>query len=129
MSGTCRKTPRSWTALQGTADRRDELFPRSRGWEELRRKKILPALMASRPDGHVLRAWVPGCSTGEEAYSLAMVFKEALEAGSSPRKKITLQIFATDLDKDAIDKARRRLSGKHCRRRLARANEPVLRQG
>ena len=47
-------------------------------WEELR-KKILPALIASRPHGHVLRAWVPGCSTGEEAYSLAMVFKEAME--------------------------------------------------
>jgi two-component system CheB/CheR fusion protein len=73
-------------------------------WEELR-KKILPALIASRPDGHVLRAWVPGCSTGEEAYSLAMVFKEAMEK-IKPKKKITLQVFATDLDKDAIDKAR-----------------------
>ncbi|HSY17700.1 MAG TPA: chemotaxis protein CheB [Candidatus Acidoferrales bacterium] len=73
-------------------------------WEELRRK-ILPALIASRPNGHVLRAWVPGCSTGEEAYSLAMVFKEVMEK-VKPRKKITLQVFATDLDKDAIDKAR-----------------------
>jgi CheB methylesterase/CheR methyltransferase, SAM binding domain/CheR methyltransferase, all-alpha domain len=73
-------------------------------WEELR-KKILPDLIASRPHGHVLRAWVPGCSTGEEAYSLAMVFKEVIEK-VKPRKKITLQIFATDLDKDAIDKAR-----------------------
>jgi len=73
-------------------------------WEELR-KKILPALIASRPDGHMLRAWVPGCSTGEEAYSLAMAFKEVME-NSKSRKKITLQVFATDLDKDAIDKAR-----------------------
>jgi chemotaxis methyl-accepting protein methylase len=73
-------------------------------WEELRRK-ILPALIASRPNGHVLRAWVPGCSTGEEAYSLAMVFKEVMEK-VKPRKKLTLQVFATDLDKDAIDKAR-----------------------
>ena len=73
-------------------------------WEELR-KKILPALIASRPDGHVLRIWVPGCSTGEEAYSLAMVFKEVL-AKLTSKKKIRLQIFATDLDKDAIDKAR-----------------------
>jgi two-component system CheB/CheR fusion protein len=73
-------------------------------WDELR-KKILPALIASRPDGHVLRAWVPGCSTGEEAYSLAMVFKEAMDKARS-RKKIKLQVFATDLDKDAIDKAR-----------------------
>jgi chemotaxis methyl-accepting protein methylase len=73
-------------------------------WEELR-KKILPALIASRPNGHVLRAWVPGCSTGEEAYSLAMAFKEVME-NSKSRKKITLQVFATDLDKDAIEKAR-----------------------
>lgn len=73
-------------------------------WEELR-KKVLPALIASRPNGYMLRAWVPGCSTGEEAYSLAMVFKEALEK-LKPRKKISLQVFATDLDKDAIAKAR-----------------------
>jgi two-component system CheB/CheR fusion protein len=73
-------------------------------WEELRHE-ILPALIASRPNGHVLRAWVPGCSTGEEAYSLAMVFKEVM-GKLKIRKKITLQIFATDLDKDAIDKAR-----------------------
>jgi hypothetical protein len=47
-------------------------------WEELR-KKILPALVAKQPQGHVLRAWVPGCSTGEEAYSLAMVVKEVID--------------------------------------------------
>ena len=73
-------------------------------WEELR-KNILPALIASRPNGHVLRAWVPGCSTGEEAYSLVMLFKEVMDE-LKPPKKIRLQVFATDLDKDAIDKAR-----------------------
>jgi len=73
-------------------------------WEELR-KKILPALITSRRAAPVMRAWVPGCSTGEEAYSLAMVFKEALDK-LKPAKKIKLQVFATDLDKDAIDKAR-----------------------
>ena len=97
-------------------------------WEELR-KKILPALIASRPHGHVLRAWVPGCSTGEEAYSLAMVFKEAMEK-LKPRKKITMQVFATDLDKDAIDKARAGVyPGKYLRRRGAETDEPVLHQG
>ena len=53
----------------------------------------------------MLRAWVPGCSTGEEAYSLAMVFKEALER-VKPAGNFSLQVFATDLDRDAIDKAR-----------------------
>jgi two-component system CheB/CheR fusion protein len=73
-------------------------------WEELG-GSVIPALLASRPDGDTLRAWVPGCSTGEEAYSLAMVFKEAMEK-IKPPKKFKLTVFATDLDKDAIDKAR-----------------------
>jgi two-component system CheB/CheR fusion protein len=73
-------------------------------WDELR-DKIIPALLASRPSGQALRAWVPGCSTGEEAYSLAMVFKEAM-GKVKPAKNFTLNVFATDLDKDAIDKAR-----------------------
>jgi len=67
--------------------------------------EAIPALLASRPPGKTLRAWVPGCSTGEEAYSLAIVFKEALEE-VKPRGKFSIQIFATDLDRDAIEKAR-----------------------
>jgi two-component system CheB/CheR fusion protein len=73
-------------------------------WEYLR-EKVIPVLLDDRPSGHMLRAWVPGCSTGEEAYSLAIIFKEALEQ-VKPVKRYSLQIFATDLDKDAIDKAR-----------------------
>ena len=90
-----------------STDRRRESpapIPRGGPWEDLRRS-VLPSLLASRPAGHALRAWVPGCSTGEEAYSLAMVFKEAM-AKVKPAKKFTLNVFATDLDKDAIDKAR-----------------------
>jgi two-component system CheB/CheR fusion protein len=73
-------------------------------WEQLRDQAI-PALLASRTPGQALRAWVPGCSTGEEAYSLAIVLKEALEE-LRPKARFTAQIFATDLDKDAIEKAR-----------------------
>jgi chemotaxis methyl-accepting protein methylase len=73
-------------------------------WEQLR-KQAIPALMAGRPAGHPLRAWVPGCSTGEEAYSLAIVFKEALEQ-VKPKGHVSLQVYATDLDGDAIGKAR-----------------------
>jgi two-component system CheB/CheR fusion protein len=73
-------------------------------WEQLK-EHALPELLASRPDGGPFRAWVPGCSTGEEAYSLAMVFREAIE-GLEPRRNFTLQIFGTDLDRDAIDRAR-----------------------
>jgi two-component system CheB/CheR fusion protein len=73
-------------------------------WEHLR-SESLPALLSSRPSGTAMRAWVPGCSTGEEAYSLAITFKEALESFKAT-KNITLQVFATDLDKEAIEKAR-----------------------
>jgi chemotaxis methyl-accepting protein methylase len=73
-------------------------------WEQLK-DEVIPALLATHPKGGVLRAWTPGCSTGEEAYSLAMVFKEALEL-AKPAGSYSLQVFATDLDRDAIDKAR-----------------------
>jgi two-component system CheB/CheR fusion protein len=62
-------------------------------------------LLTRHPQGAALRAWVPGCSTGEEAYSLAMVFKEALELAKS-KPRFTLQILASDLDRDAIATAR-----------------------
>jgi two-component system CheB/CheR fusion protein len=74
-------------------------------WEKLK-ENVLPDLMKELPDGYMLRAWVSGCSTGEEAYSLAIVFKEVFEKIKN-HKKLTLQVFATDLDNDAIDKARR----------------------
>jgi two-component system, chemotaxis family, CheB/CheR fusion protein len=77
-------------------------------WDRLK-EHVLPSLMQAHVQGGVLRAWVAGCSTGEEAYSLAMVFREALEAvnaGTQPAPKCTLVIFATDLDSEAIDRAR-----------------------
>ncbi|WP_202799969.1 chemotaxis protein CheB [Schlesneria paludicola] len=73
-------------------------------WEQLK-EEILPALVAGQPQGGQIRAWTAGCSTGEEAYTLAMIFYEVLDAASPP-VPLTLQIFATDLDKDAIDRAR-----------------------
>lgn len=73
-------------------------------WERLG-KVVLPELIAAAPADGVLRAWVPACSTGEEAYSLAIVFREALEeAGRAGHCR--LQLFATDLDETAIQKAR-----------------------
>ncbi len=73
-------------------------------WEQLK-TEVLPALLAGRDSGQALRAWIPACATGEEAYSVAILFKETL-AEIKPAKNITLQIFATDLDKHAIEKAR-----------------------
>ena len=73
-------------------------------WEQLK-TEVIPSLLATRLKGGVLRVWTPGCSTGEEAYSLAIVFREAL-AKVKPAARYSLQVFATDLDKDAIAKAR-----------------------
>jgi two-component system, chemotaxis family, CheB/CheR fusion protein len=74
-------------------------------WQELK-DAVLPALLArQRAEGGRLRAWVVGCSTGEEAYSLAMAFTEVRE--SMPQNRTTeLQIFATDLKADAVAVAR-----------------------
>jgi chemotaxis methyl-accepting protein methylase len=73
-------------------------------WDQLR-SEVLPALVAGRTSNQALRAWIPACATGEEAYSLAILFKETLEE-LKPAKNITLQVFATDLDQHAIEKAR-----------------------
>jgi chemotaxis methyl-accepting protein methylase len=74
-------------------------------WDELR-DKVFPELFARHPGGASLRAWVPACSTGEEAYSLAIVFREAL-ARTRPEAWFTLRIFATDLGRGAIEQARK----------------------
>ena len=74
-------------------------------WQDLQ-DKVLPVLMAGHADdAGPMRAWVVGCSTGEEAYSLAMAFIEALDALPATRRR-ELQIFATDLSADAIAAAR-----------------------
>ncbi|MET3129867.1 two-component system CheB/CheR fusion protein [Oxalobacteraceae bacterium GrIS 1.11] len=79
-------------------------FRDAKVWEYLK-VVALPQLLAANPDGRAFKAWIPACSTGEEAYSLAMVFNEVV-ANSNPPAKYTLQIFATDLSADAIDRAR-----------------------
>jgi two-component system CheB/CheR fusion protein len=76
-------------------------------WDALKNQAI-PSLLNVRKRGDTLRAWVAGCSTGEEAYSLAIAFREAIET-LNPPGAWRLQIFATDLDKDAIERARQGL--------------------
>jgi len=73
-------------------------------WDVLE-NQALPALFEAHPEGAALRAWVVGCSTGEEAYSLAIAFRETLER-IKPKVPFSLSIFATDLHDDAIAKAR-----------------------
>ena len=71
-------------------------------------RNILPKLLAQREDNPV-RCWVLGCSTGQEAYSLAMSFVEAARKAPRARK---IQIFATDLNEKLLEKARQGLYAK-----------------
>jgi len=63
---------------------------------------VLPELLARRPDGPI-RAWVAGCASGEEAYTLAMLLAERLGVDDYARR---VKIYATDVDDDALDSAR-----------------------
>ncbi len=67
------------------------------------RKKVFPALVANRVREDPVRIWVPGCATGEEAYSIAMSMTEFLDEAAL---NIPFQVFATDISETAIEKAR-----------------------
>jgi two-component system CheB/CheR fusion protein len=71
------------------------------------KQDILPKLCAGQPDGYVFRVWVAGCASGEEAYSLAILLREMQEELWENRKQdIKIQLYATDLDDEAIALAR-----------------------
>jgi len=65
--------------------------------------QIIPKLFADKHAGAVIRVWAPGCSTGEEAYSLAILLAERQEA---LKQSFQVQVFATDIDSQAIATAR-----------------------
>jgi len=66
-------------------------------------QKIIPKLFEDKPTGAIIRVWSTGCSTGEEAYSIAILLHERLE---SLKKNFKIQVFATDIDSRAIATAR-----------------------
>jgi len=66
-------------------------------------QQVIPQLFAGQPAGAVIRVWSPGCSTGEEAYSLAILLAERQEA---MKQSFKVQVFATDIDRQAIATAR-----------------------
>ena len=70
---------------------------------EALKKLVFPAILQDRPAGLAIRIWVPGCATGEEAYSIAISLQEYLkESGNA----FPVQIFASDISEAAIEKAR-----------------------
>lgn len=78
-------------------------FFRDKETSEYVKKELLPKIIKSKSPNEPIRIWVPACSTGEEAYSIAMLAVEALGENIS---NIRVQIFATDLSETAIHKAR-----------------------
>ena len=66
-------------------------------------EKIIPDLVRGHTSDHPLRIWIAGCSTGEETYSLAMLFREQIAAA---KRNVKLQVFASDVDPNAVAMAR-----------------------
>ncbi|MBI4962947.1 MAG: PAS domain-containing protein [Desulfomonile tiedjei] len=67
-------------------------------------KNPLTSLLKKRGSGQPVRIWVPGCATGEEAYSIAMILREVMD---KLKKNFAVQIFATDISATAVETARR----------------------
>ncbi len=66
-------------------------------------KKVIPELLNAKTEASDIRAWIPGCSTGEEAYSFAMLLREQMDDLKLGSK---VHIFATDIDRESIEQAR-----------------------
>ena len=69
---------------------------------ELMEQQVLPELIESLEPQEQIRVWVPACATGEEAYSLAILIDEAIQATN---KQVSVKMFATDLDSKALEVA------------------------
>jgi two-component system CheB/CheR fusion protein len=66
-------------------------------------EQVIPRLFSDKDAGAAIRVWVPGCSTGEEAYSIAILLQEQIEL---LKQSFKVQVFATDIDSRAIGQAR-----------------------
>ena len=77
-------------------------FRNPTAFEELQ-KKIIPNLFTGKHPNSAMRIWVAGCSTGEEAYSIGILLQEQMEL---LKQIFKVQIFATDIDRRAIENAR-----------------------
>ena len=79
-------------------------FFRDREAFEVLDQQVLPGVVQGRPAELSIRVWVPGCASGEEAYSLTILLREHLERAEVQR---SVQLFATDLDAELLAEARR----------------------
>lgn len=109
----CEKLPQYVELLRQTPTELDALFKdllihitsffrEPAAWKVLRERVVRP-LLAAKPPDEPLRVWVPACATGEEAYSVAMLLLEELDATQSSGR---IQVFASDVDVEALNNAR-----------------------
>ena len=92
-----------------------EFFRDSAAFEAIA-ASVIPDMVSEQPLDRPLRIWVPGCSTGEEVYSLTMLFLEAIKAS---KRNIKLQVFASDVDARSVAFARAGLYGPETADRVA----------
>ena len=78
-------------------------FFRNPGAFEYLENTVFPRILQDKPGDYTMRVWIPGCSTGEEAYSVAIALRETMD---KLNRTFNVQIFGTDIDAESIDKAR-----------------------
>ena len=102
-------------------------FFRDRKVFDLLATKIVPDMVRSQSPDSAIRVWIAGCSTGEETYSLAMLFREQI---TEAKRNVKLQVFASDIDPDAVASgARGPLPGNDRGGRVTGASRPLLHEG
>lgn len=97
-------------------------FRESEAFDTLQRE-VVPYLARAAAEDRTIRVWVPGCSTGEEAYSLAILLNEQLDQDKLDKCKV--QLFATDIDENALETAR---AGLYSARAVQAIPAPLLRK-
>lgn len=99
---------REWDQLTVHLTNNESYFFRDKGQMALLRDRILPELIAENASRRRLRLWSAGCSTGEEAYSLAMLVEELLpQRGAGSGAPWEISILGSDIDSHALQEARR----------------------
>ena len=114
-----------WERLISQLTNNESYFFRDTGQMAVLRNHILPKLIECKKNRQKLRLWSAGCSTGEEAYSLAMLVDELLpHSADGSNSGWEIAIVGTDIDEEALKKARRGIYGAWS----FRTTEPALRQ-
>lgn len=98
------QSPEEMEALLHEILIKDTCFFRDQEAFETLGSVLIPKLLKSKAPGSSIRVWVPGCSSGEEAYSLAILLQEQME---ELKLHFKVQLFATEIDREALEQARR----------------------